>query len=138
MDLALRRRFSFREIEPDSSLLADIPSIDWINVKELFELLNKRIEFLYDRDHLLWHAYFLSLKKEPSLEKLNHIVLDKIIPLLQEYFHDDWEKIQLVLWDWIIKSEMVSVKDLWIISSEFEDLPKYTINTTLSAQDYPH
>jgi 5-methylcytosine-specific restriction protein B len=63
----------------------------------LFETLNKRIEFLYDRDHLLGHAYFLPLKKEPTLEKLNSIMLDNIVPLLQEYFHDDWEKIQLVL-----------------------------------------
>ena len=138
IDLALRRRFKFREIEPNSELLKDIPSIEWINVQSLFETINKRIEFLYDRDHLLWHAYFLPLKAEPTLEKLNSIMTDNIIPLLQEYFHDDWEKIQLVLWDWIIKSEMVSVKDLWINSSEYEDQPRYSINTNISAQDYPH
>lgn len=137
MDLALRRRFKFREIEPNSELL-DWIIIDWINIKELFETLNKRIEFLYDRDHLLGHAYFLPLKKEPTLEKLNSIMLDNVVPLLQEYFHDDWEKIQLVLWEWIVKSEMMSAKGLWINNSEYEDYPKYVINTHLSAQDYSY
>jgi len=74
--------------------------------------LNKRIEFLYDRDHLLGHAYFLSLKEQPTLENLNTIMYDKIIPLLQEYFHDDWEKIQLILGDKIIISENVTAHDL--------------------------
>ena len=60
MDLALRRRFKFREIEPNPDLLEWI-TVAWINIKELFITLNKRIEFLYDRDHLLWHAYFLPL-----------------------------------------------------------------------------
>ena len=137
IDLALRRRFTFREIEPNPELLNWI-TVDWINIKELFITLNKRIEFLYDRDHLLWHAYFLPLKKDNSLEKLNSIMLDNIVPLLQEYFHDDWEKIQLVLWDWIVKSEIMSAKELWINNSEYEDYPKYVINTHLSAQDYPH
>lgn len=137
MDLALRRRFKFREIEPNPELL-DWITVNWINIKELFITLNKRIEFLYDRDHLLGHAYFLPLKKDNSLEKLNSIMLDNIVPLLQEYFHDDWEKIQLVLWEWIVKSEMMSAKALWINNSEYEDYPKYTINTHLSVQDYSY
>jgi hypothetical protein len=74
--------------------------------------LNKRIEFLYDRDHLLGHAYFLHLREQPTLENLNTIMYDKIIPLLQEYFHDDWEKIQLILGDKIIISENVTAHDL--------------------------
>jgi hypothetical protein len=65
-------------------------------------------------------------------------MLDNIVPLLQEYFHDDWEKIQLVLWEWIVKSEMMSAKGLWINNSEYEDYPKYVINTHLSAQDYSY
>lgn len=137
MDLALRRRFKFREIEPNPELLNWI-TVAWIDIKELFITLNKRIEFLYDRDHLLGHAYFLPLKKDNSLDKLNSIMLDNIVPLLQEYFHDDWEKIQLVLWEWIVKSEMMSAKGLWINNSEYEDYPKYVINTHLSAQDYSY
>lgn len=98
IDLALRRRFKFREIEPNSDLLDNI-NVTWIDIKKMFETINDRIELLYDRDHLLWHAYFLPLKGDSSLEKLNSIMLDNIIPLLQEYFHDDWEKIQMILGD---------------------------------------
>ena len=136
MDLALRRRFTFREIEPDSSLLSWI-NIEWINIQNFFDTVNRRIEFLYDRDHLLWHAYFLPLKSDATLEKLNQIVLDKVIPLLQEYFHDDWEKIQLVLWKWLIHSEEVIASDiLWTDTSDYEDQTKYTINLEPTAWDY--
>ena len=136
MDLALRRRFTFKEIEPDSSLLEWI-NVNWINVKDFFDTVNKRIEFLYDRDHLLGHAYFLQLKDDPSLERLSHIVLDKIIPLLQEYFHDDWEKIQLVLWKWLIHSEEIVASDiLWTDTSDYEDQTRYYINFNPTAWDY--
>lgn len=136
MDLALRRRFTFKEIEPDSSLLEWI-NVDWINVRNFFDTINKRIEFLYDRDHLLGHAYFLPLKDDPSLERLNHIVLDKVIPLLQEYFHDDWEKIQLVLWKWLIQSEDIIASDiLWTDTSDYEDQTRYYINFNPTAWDY--
>jgi 5-methylcytosine-specific restriction protein B len=136
MDLALRRRFTFREIEPDSSLLSWI-NIEWINIQNFFDTVNRRIEFLYDRDHLLWHAYFLPLKSDATLEKLNQIVLDKVIPLLQEYFHDDWEKIQLVLWKWLIHSEEVIASDvLWTDTSDYEDQTKYIINLEPTAWDY--
>ena len=136
MDLALRRRFTFKEIEPDSSLLEWI-NVNWINVRKFFDTVNKRIEFLYDRDHLLGHAYFLPLKEDPSLERLNHIVLDKVIPLLQEYFHDDWEKIQLVLWKWLIHSEDIIASDiLWTDTSDYEDQTRYYINFNPTAWDY--
>ncbi len=99
IDLALRRRFKFIEMEPKSKLL-DWIIVGWnINIKSMFEKINERIEFLYDRDHLLWHAYFLPLRDDNSLEKLKSIMLNDIIPQLQEYFHDDWEKIQMILWD---------------------------------------
>ena len=136
MDFALRRRFTFKEIEPDSSLLEWI-NVNWINVRKFFDTVNKRIEFLYDRDHLLGHAYFLPLKEDPSLERLNHIVLDKVIPLLQEYFHDDWEKIQLVLWKWLIHSEDIIASDiLWTDTSDYEDQTRYYINFNPTTWDY--
>ena len=92
---------------------------------------------MYDRDHLLWHAYFLPLKNEATLEKLNHIILDKVVPLLQEYFHDDWEKIQLVLGKWLIHSEnIIATNILGIDSTDYEDQIKYSINLNPSAWDY--
>ncbi|WP_373072198.1 DUF4357 domain-containing protein [Sulfurimonas sp.] len=102
MDTALRRRFEFTEMMPDSTTLDDIGNIGDINIKSLLETINKRIEYLYDRDHTIGHAYFMSLKGKDGDEakaELDNIFRNKIIPLLQEYFYDDWEKIQIVLGD---------------------------------------
>lgn len=96
MDTALRRRFEFTEMMPDLNALEGI-MIDGIHIAQLLETINKRIEYLYDRDHTIGHAYFTSLKETPTLEALESIFKNKIIPLLQEYFYDDWEKIMLVL-----------------------------------------
>lgn len=64
--------------------------------------INERISYLYDRDHQIGHAYFMSLNDEKITDnkaELDSIFKNKIIPLLQEYFYDDWEKIQIVLGD---------------------------------------
>ncbi len=98
MDTALRRRFEFVEMMPDTSLLKDI-DVDGINIARLLETINKRIEYLYDRDHTIGHSYFMPLTQEPTIDTLSHIFQNKIIPLLQEYFYDDWKKIRLVLGD---------------------------------------
>ncbi len=103
MDTALRRRFHFEEMMPDLKVVEKLNNIDSINIKTLLETINKRIEYLYDRDHQIGHAYFMSLKdiadKEQKEIELDNIFRNKIIPLLQEYFYDDWEKIQIVLGD---------------------------------------
>lgn len=98
MDIALRRRFVFKEMLPEPSLLDEV-KVGEIEIRRMFEALNERIEYLYDRDHRLGHAMFLPLKTEPSMAKLNEILLNGVLPLLQEYFYDDWEKIQIVLGD---------------------------------------
>ena len=98
MDTALRRRFNFIEIQPDSGLLRDIV-IDRIDIAEMLDTMNSRIKVLFDREHTIVHSYFLPLKTESSIEKLAEIFENKIIPLLQEYFYDDYEKIQLILGD---------------------------------------
>jgi 5-methylcytosine-specific restriction endonuclease McrBC GTP-binding regulatory subunit McrB len=98
MDVALRRRFSFVEMQPDFTLLADV-NVGDINIAKMLETLNKRIEVLLDREHTIGHSYLLPLKHEPSLEKLASIFENEIVPLLQEYFYDDYEKIRLVLGD---------------------------------------
>jgi hypothetical protein len=93
-DLALRRRFAFRECLPNANLLTD--DLDGVNLRQLLRTLNQRIEYLYDRDHQIGHAYFMGLD---SLESLAEAFRDRLIPLLQEYFYNDWPKIQLVLGD---------------------------------------
>ena len=98
MDTALRRRFEFIEMMPNEELLTDIV-IDGIEVKKMLESMNRRIEALYDREHTLGHAFFMPLKneKKPTINQLASIFTNKIIPLLQEYFYEDYEKIMLVL-----------------------------------------
>lgn len=95
IDIALRRRFQFKEMMPNLDLIEEkIGTIDGVNAKSLLDKINRRIEFLYDRDHMIGHSYFLTCT---TLEDLRDVFLQNIIPLLQEYFYGDWEKICLVL-----------------------------------------
>lgn len=98
IDTALRRRFRFKEMLPDAEVLDGI-YVDDISIKDMFVKMNNRIAVLYDTEHTLGHAYFLPLKAKPTVETLASIFADSIIPLLQEYFYEDYEKIRLVLGD---------------------------------------
>ncbi|HHY2118907.1 TPA: AAA family ATPase [Acinetobacter baumannii] len=96
LDIALRRRFTFIEMLPKPELLKDI-RVEDLKIDRLLGIINQRIEVLLDRDHCLGHANFMTLKEKPTLKHLASIFRQKIIPQLQEYFFDDWEKIDLVL-----------------------------------------
>lgn len=102
LDLALRRRFEFVELMPDPTLLEGL-MVHGVDVSELLKVMNQRIEVLLDRDHTLGHAYFwplLSVEKEEERQQLlADIFAKRIIPLLQEYFFADWERIGWVLND---------------------------------------
>ena len=97
LDTALRRRFDFIEMMPEPSLLGDCEGVD---LCELLTALNERIEYYYDREHAIGHAYFMDeggyIK---TLNELRMVFSTKIIPLLQEYFFDDYERIRLILND---------------------------------------
>lgn len=94
----MRRRFTFEEMRPKTELLKDI-KVESIKIDELLSIINQRIEVLLDREHTIGHAYFMELKNDSPIEKLAEIFQNKILPLLQEYFFDDWSKINLVLGD---------------------------------------
>lgn len=81
---------------PKPELLKDI-KVEDLKIDKLLGIINQRIEVLLDRDHCLGHANFMTLKEKPTLKHLASIFRQKIIPQLQEYFFDDWEKIDLVL-----------------------------------------
>lgn len=94
VDIALRRRFVFKEMMPDSKLVSDFGC----NFKKCFEVLNERISILLDRDHQIGHSYFINEKYANSdINTLENIWFDSIIPLLNEYFYGDWEKLQAIL-----------------------------------------
>ncbi|CAI1931238.1 5-methylcytosine-specific restriction enzyme B [Serratia fonticola] len=98
MDIALRRRFTFSELMPNPALL-DPLAIDGVNIGQLLRTMNERIEVLLDRDHVIGHAYFIPLLASPTLKQLGTIFRKQILPLLQEYFFEDWQRIQWVLND---------------------------------------
>jgi 5-methylcytosine-specific restriction protein B len=99
VDTALRRRFQFVEMQPDYALLERHQTADdliTINLSRLLHTMNARIELLLGRDYLLGHAFFCGVL---CFADLQDVMQHKIIPLLQEYFFDDWQKIRLVLND---------------------------------------
>lgn len=100
MDVALRRRFTFEEMMPDTEKLAkhleeEVADEDDPNlVLAVFEKLNERLRFLYDREHQIGHAYFFGVH---TLDGLREVFATRIVPLLQEYFYGHWEKVALAL-----------------------------------------
>ena len=139
MDTALRRRFKFEEMLPDYDLLKDIFVEDEgvkVNIGAMLKVINERIEYLYDREHTIGHAVFLELKESNNIDKLENIFKKSVIPLLQEYFYEDYEKIRIVLGDNAKDEDEQFISAVSIPEDVFEgnivdiDIPekKYTIN----------
>lgn len=158
LDIALRRRFDFVPLLPDvrkvkvpgeeySAPLADLTiqiKGQTIDVRNILETINKRIEILFDRDHCIGHAYFTSLRNivspEDRFTELSNIFQKRIIPLLEEYFFNDLNKIRLVLGDnqkqqnaqFII--ELDSSDDLNALFGENHGFDDYSVNKRYSLQ----
>lgn len=111
LDTALRRRFDFVPVLPDARDEAGAPLFGLrvtlggqvVDIPRMLSVINQRVEALYDRDHCIGHAYFTSLAQVPDgderLVALSQVFSNRIVPLLEEYFFEDWQKIRLVLAD---------------------------------------
>jgi 5-methylcytosine-specific restriction protein B len=145
LDIALRRRFSFREMLPDPSVLSVVAGVD---LPQLLRTINERIEYLLDRDHQIGHAYLTTVQSHADL---CCAFRDRIIPLLQEYFFNDWTKIQLILGDNLAWSKDPVQRLIWtkkryttsVSNSLFGETPDsidevttYEINPHLQRGDY--
>jgi 5-methylcytosine-specific restriction endonuclease McrBC GTP-binding regulatory subunit McrB len=129
LDTALRRRFSFIEMVPLYNLEGMEKIIAENKVSDLLETINGRIEKLIDRDHRIGHSYFLGLNTLPELMIVFKI---KIVPLLQEYFYGNYEKMGLVLGKSFIEKlpdEKVKFASFPADDNDFNDKVIYRINT---------
>ncbi|BBO64925.1 TPA: AAA family ATPase [Serratia marcescens] len=145
LDTALRRRFRFKELMPDSSKIAGSDGTgnivdedgNQINLRRLLDAMNHRIRFLLSRDLMLGHAYLCPVA---NLTQLKTVFLNQFIPLLQEYFYEDWHKIQLVFRDIDATGKLVEAplighlkltsKDVFgFTHDDFEEVVEYRVST---------
>ena len=96
LDTALRRRFTFREMMPDPSLLNEAAEKCGVNLPKILSTINERIEYFYDREHQIGHSYFIDCT---SRQDVDAAMRNKVIPLLAEYFFEDMGKVAAVLGD---------------------------------------
>ncbi len=135
LDVALRRRFVFEELPPEPALLNGVKVAGRVPVDALLSVMNQRIEALLDRDHLIGHASFMPLVAEPTLPKLAEVFRRQVLPLLQEYFFEDWQRIQWVLNDHrkpkalqFVRQSPVKVADLFGANVQVSARPLWEIN----------
>lgn len=149
IDIALRRRFKFIPILPDTDVIkselaliginaADIQGVDLL---KLFAVINARIELLLDANHRIGHSFFLNVR---SAADIANVIREKIIPLLEEYFFDDVQKIQLVFNDLddngdlkdtaIYRHEELNVDTFFPYIGEYlvEDRKRFSVAQTIS------
>ena len=131
LDIALRRRFNFREMPPQPELLDDL-TVAGVNIGQLLRVMNQRIEVLLDRDHCLGHAYFMSLQANDPLDKLELIFRNQILPLLQEYFFEDWQRIQ-----WVLNDHRKSAADRFVSQRQRDVQSLFGANVNVSAHNLP-
>lgn len=155
IDIALRRRFKFIPMVPNSEIISqelrmngvDPKNIDGINILQLFDTINSRIELLLDRNYMLGQALFMSIRTGSDIVS---VIRDKVIPLLEEYFFNDLQKIQLVFNDLDDTGELrsnpiylhntLSVDDFFEYIGDYmlDDKKHYSVNPEINIESIKH
>lgn len=137
LDSALRRRFSFTEMPPKPEIIKKNESLKKeefkdIDLVEILTTINKRVEILLDKDHLIGHSYFMQIA---NLEDLKKAFAEKVIPLLQEYFYGDYGKIALILGEGFCKAkEQEKVESLFAKVNNY-DVDSYSDKVIYEIKD---
>lgn len=129
LDTALRRRFSFVPKMPDEDKLTAV--FDGIELSKLLRSINERLRILKDNDHTIGHAWLMGISDFDGLKK---VFTDKILPLLQEYFYNDYEKLGLVLGEAFFDDALSVKKESFAafkigeeLASRYYDIKKLTL-----------
>jgi len=123
IDVALRRRFEFKELRTNYSLLGS--DVEGINIKRMLYAMNQRIELLLDREHILGHAL---LMKVTTLSELENAFKNSLMPLLEEYFFEDWDNINQVLNSNAFIEEQKDARSIWLSSEDEHAAKTYKLN----------
>jgi len=116
LDAALRRRFQFRELMPDSLVISGAQGDGYIpdgeggvlNLRALLDTINRRISYLLHRDQTIGHAFFTRVR---DMQGLRGVLCREVIPLLQETFYNDWQRIRLIFGDVKAPPELQIVRE---------------------------
>jgi 5-methylcytosine-specific restriction protein B len=126
LDIALRRRFRFQRINPNPDLVVD--EIDGVNVRSIYLGLNDRLAVLLGEDYQLGHSYLMADKVKDG-ESLKAVWFENIIPLLQEYFFDDWDKLKALVPPFIESVDVRGLDNLGLLSVTRHRFSQTSIDT---------
>ncbi len=137
LDTALRRRFTFRELMPSPEVLEEASDRTGVDLKQLLTIMNQRIEYLFDREHQIGHAYFYGCG---TREEVDAVMRHKVIPLLAEYFYEDWSKVAIVLGETMGRARFLDRSELRppaeLIEDGAESRVKWSVRPTFAEDAY--
>ncbi len=122
LDLALRRRFTFVEMPPDPALLSE--DVAGVNVRALLTRLNKRVAALLDRDHQIGHSYLMGVN---DADGLHFAWYRRVVPLLQEYFYQDGERLQAVLGNTFVTEVSLDAETKAALGGAYEEAARFEV-----------
>ncbi len=139
VDIALRRRFHFTEMPPEPELLDGV-MVGAVDIGQLLRTMNERIEVLLDRDHCIGHANFMPLKVKQDFGLLQEVFQSQVLPLLQEYFFEDWQRIAWVLNDHRKSKEhqflQQTTQDMAKLFGDKVDVPQRNVRWEINADAF--